>query len=353
MDARQQKGLEIAATLRIQRKGEGWIVPSQTLVGRYTVTREGEGFQCSCPDFELRQTTCKHGYAVEFFLKRETIISPDGETTVTETRAMRVTYPQNWPAYNAAQTGEKELFCLMLRDLCATVPEPERGMGRPSVPLGEALFSACYKVYSGMSARRFMTDLREAQAQGLVSRAWHFNSVLKVIDDATITPTLHRLIAASASPLGAVETAFAVDSTGFGTQCFYRHYSAKYGGHDQYSRNYLKLHALVGTKTNVIAAATVTDRDRNDYPEFVPLIEEGAKTFSMTEYRQTRHTSVGRTSPPLQPWEPRRSSPSGTTCATIRSRPSGQNSGTSTTTAWTSSCRTTTSGATRNPRSHR
>jgi transposase len=279
---RQQKGLEIAATLRIQSKDGGWIVPSQTLVGRYTVTREDEGLHCSCPDYELRRATCKHGYAVEFYLSRETVTTPDGETTVTETRAVRVTYPQNWPAYNAAQTAEKELFCHLLRDLCASAPEPERGMGRQPVPVAEALFSACYKVYSGASARRFMTDLREAQSNGLVSRAWHFNSVLKVIENANITPTLHNLIAASAAPLKSVESEFAVDSTGFGTQCFYRHYSAKYG-HEQYSRNYLKLHALVGTKTNVIAAATVTDRDRNDYNELAPLIEDGAKTFDIAE----------------------------------------------------------------------
>jgi transposase len=282
MDARQQKGLEIAATLAIQPKGDAWIVPSQTLVGRYTVTRGGDGLECSCPDFELRHTTCKHGYAVEFYLKRETTISPNGETTVTETRAARVTYPQNWHAYNAAQSAEKELFCHLLRDLCATVPEPERGMGRPSVPVSEALFSACFKVYSGMSARRFMSDLRDAQSNGFVSRAWHFNSVLKVIEDATVTPSLHKLITASAAPLRSVESAFAVDSTGFGTQCFYRHYSAKYG-HDQFSRNYVKLHALIGTKTNVIATASVTDRDRNDYPEFAGLVEAGAKNFDMKE----------------------------------------------------------------------
>jgi hypothetical protein len=154
MDARQQKGLEIAATLNITPKGDSWIVPSQTLVGRYTVTRGNDGLECSCPDFELRHSICKHGYAVEFFLKRETMTAPNGETTVTETRAMRVTYPQNWPAYNAAQCAEKELFCHLLRDLCSTVPEPERSMGRPSVPLSEALFSACFKIYSGMSARR-------------------------------------------------------------------------------------------------------------------------------------------------------------------------------------------------------
>jgi transposase len=283
MDARQEKGLVIAATLAILPKGEKtWIVPSQTLVGRYTVTRDEEGYSCTCPDFELRHTTCKHGYAVEFYLKRETTITPDGETTVTETRAVRVSYPQNWPAYNAAQTAEGELFCHLLSDLCATVPEPVRGMGRPSVPLAEALFCACFKVYSGMSARRFMSDLRDAQAKGFVSRAWHFNSVLKVIEDETITPTLHQLIAQSAAPLGSIESAFAVDSTGFGTQCYYRHYSAKYK-HEQYSHHYVKLHALVGTKTNVVAAATITDQKANDYPQLEPLVTTAAETFKIAE----------------------------------------------------------------------
>lgn len=281
-DPRQQRGLVIAATLNIQRKGDGWTVPSQTLNDRYTVTHGDDGFRCTCPDFELRHSTCKHGYAVEFYLKRETTITPDGETVVTETRGVRVTYPQNWPAYNAAQTAEKELFCHLLSDLCAAVPEPARGMGRPSVPLREALFSACYKVYSGVSGRRFMSDLRVAHAKGFVTRPWHFNTVLNVIDDPTITPAVQKLVAASAAPLKSVESTFAVDSTGFGTQSFYRHYSAKYG-HDQYARNYVKLHALIGTKTNVIAAAKVTDRDRHDYGEFAPLVEVGAQTFDVKE----------------------------------------------------------------------
>lgn len=282
MDARQEKGLQIAAMMKIQPKGDGWTVPSQTLVGKYTVTRDDDAFVCTCPDFELRRSTCKHGFAVEFFLKRETVTTPDGTETVTETAAVRVTYPQNWPAYNAAQCAEKELFLHLLRDLCAAVPEPVRGMGRPSIPISDALFAATYKVYSGVSSRRFMTDLRDAASKGFIGKAWHFNSVLGVIEDETITPTLHKLIAASASPLAPVESAFAVDSTGFGTQNFYRHYSAKYG-HDQFSREFVKLHILTGTKTNVVAAATITDRRGSDYPQFVPLVEEGAKTFTMKE----------------------------------------------------------------------
>jgi transposase len=282
MDARQERGLQIAATLKIAPKGDGWSVPSQSQHNRYTVTRDGEQFNCSCPDFELRRSMCKHGYAVEFYLKRETTISPDGETTVTETRAMRVTYSQNWPAYNAAQTAEKDLFCHLLRDLCGAVPEPVRGMGHPSIPVADALFAATFKVYSGMSSRRFMTDLRDAAAKGFISRPWHFNSVLGVIEDPTVTPMLHKLIAASAAPLASVESTFAVDSTGFGTQCYYRHFTAKYG-QDATFRSYVKLHALVGTTTNVIARASVTDRDAHDYPQFIPLIQDGAKTFTMTE----------------------------------------------------------------------
>lgn len=294
MDARQERGLQIAATMKIEPSPRGWTVPAQSRNGKYNVTREDDGaLHCSCPDFELRRQMCKHGFAVEFFLKRETTITPDGETTVTETRAMRVTYPQNWAAYNAAQTAERELFCHLLRDLCNAVPEPERGKGRPPVPVADALFAATYKVFSTVSARRFMSDLRAATANGHISRAWHFNSVLKVIENPDITPALTRLVAQSAAPLSVVETQFAVDSTGFGTQHFYRHYTEKYGK-EQTFRNYVKLHALVGTKTNVIASATVTDRDRNDYTQFIPLVKDSAKTFSMAQISADKAYS-GRT----------------------------------------------------------
>ena len=90
--------------------------------GRYTVTLTADGSRCTCPDHELRQKPCKYIYAVEFVMKRET--APDG--TVTETRGVRVTYAQNWPAYNAAQTTEKEHFCRLLRDLCIGLPSPRR-----------------------------------------------------------------------------------------------------------------------------------------------------------------------------------------------------------------------------------
>jgi hypothetical protein len=177
-DVRRQRGLEIAATARIERKGKAWSVPSQTMNGRYTVIKAGDELRCSCPDYELRGQTCKHGFAVEFVMRRET--APDG--TVTETRAARVTYSQNWSAYNAAQTCEKDMFCALLKDLVSGVQTPEQKRGRPSLPLSDMLFAAAYKVYSTVSARRFMTDLREAAVKGDIECVPHFNSVLGVLE---------------------------------------------------------------------------------------------------------------------------------------------------------------------------
>jgi hypothetical protein len=272
----------IAATAKIKKRDHNtWAVPGQSDNGRYAVTITKEGKFCTCPDFELRQKPCKHVYAVQYVLVRET--TTDGDTTtVKETATVRVTYSQDWPSYNAAQTGEKEMFCRLLRDLCTSIPEPEQQRGRPRLPLSDALFSATYKVYSTVSACRLMTDLREAEASGLIGHASCYNSIFNVIECETVTPIIQNLITASSLPLRAVESCFAADSTGFGLRRFYRHYTAKYG-HDITVRDCVKLHAMVGVKTLVVTAATVTDRDRHDITQFKPLLEKTVENFDMAE----------------------------------------------------------------------
>ena len=89
--------MAIAATKKLVRDGDTWLVPSQTGVGCYAVT--GSASRCTCPDFELREQPCKHIYAVEYVVRREE--NPDG--TVTETRAVRVTYRQDWTACHGAR----------------------------------------------------------------------------------------------------------------------------------------------------------------------------------------------------------------------------------------------------------
>src|SRR5579862_3970321 len=280
MDARQQRGLVIAATARVRREGDTYIVPSQSMNGTYTVSPRRK--RCSCPDFELRQKPCKHLFAIEYVMQRELFTSPTGETRVTETHAVRVTYGQDWTAYNAAATSEKEHFCRLLRDLCATVPEPEQTRGRPRLPLSVGLFAAAFKVYSTVSGRRFMTDLRAACEQGLIPHAPHYNSIFNVIESESVTPILHDLIAASAAPLREVESQFAADSTGFGTSQFFRYYSMKYQ-REQTKSDWVKAHAMVGTKTNVVTAVIVTDRNAADSPHFPALVQATARNFDVRE----------------------------------------------------------------------
>jgi hypothetical protein len=276
LDSRKQKAEMLAAHARITGDGLQFSVPSQTLNGRYTVTREPNvPPTCTCPDFELRQQPCKHVMAVEIVLRRETF--PDG--TVVETRAARITYRQDWPAYNAAQTTEKEHFCRLLHDLCATVSEPAQTRGRPRLPISDRLFAAAFKVYSTMSGRRFMTDMRDACGRGLVAKPIHYNNIFKVIEDEDVTPILHDLITSSALPLKEVEEHFAVDSTGFGTSQFFRYYSMKYE-HEQIGRHWIKVHAMVGTKTNVVTAVRVSDRTENDSPHFLPLVQRTSEHFT-------------------------------------------------------------------------
>src|ERR1043166_764505 len=221
MDAREQRGLEIAAKARIERNGNRWSVPSQSgYVGvhgaHYIVTPDVSNPQCTCPDHETRNVKCKHIWAVEFVIQREFKFDEQTNTeTVTETVTVKQTYKQKWSAYNQAQSCEKEKFVELLADLCKGVEEPTQKTGRPALPLADVVFASAFKVYSGMSGRRFMSDLRDAQSKGHLSQAAHYNSISRYLENESLTPVLKMLIEESSLPLQAIESEFAVDSSGF------------------------------------------------------------------------------------------------------------------------------------------
>src|SRR5256885_14510213 len=79
---REIKALQIAATSKLTRKGNVWIVPSQAGHGEYKVNPDPQSPRCTCPDFEFRNMRCKHVLGVEYTLMRET--TADGATVVTE-----------------------------------------------------------------------------------------------------------------------------------------------------------------------------------------------------------------------------------------------------------------------------
>src|SRR6266849_346746 len=170
MEAREQRGIIIAATCRIGRTNGVFVVPSQSAADRkYEVNLERR--TCTCPDCQEGGFKCKHQFAVEITLKRE--LGVDG--SITETKTLSVTekkvYKQDWRAYNHAQATEKPRFQVLLKELCKTVPEREfNGRGRQPHTYRDSVFSMIYKVYSTFSSRRFSSALLDAYERGHLSR---------------------------------------------------------------------------------------------------------------------------------------------------------------------------------------
>ena len=281
---REIKALQIAATSKLTRKGNTWIVPSQAGQGEYKVNPDPQSPRCSCPDFEFRNAKCKHVLAVEYTLMRET--TPDGRTVVTETvKVTQKTYTQDWKAYNRAQTHEKSELQALLYELCKNLPEPEKpkGKGRPSLSLPDIIFSSVTKIYSTISGRRFDTDLRDAKARGYLARLPHYNSVFRYLESEALTPYLYELISLSAAPLKSIESDFAVDSSGFSTGQFMRWLDVKYGTKED-RRQWIKLHLMCGVKTNIVTSVEVSDGYAHDYPFYKGLVDRTANAgFQMKE----------------------------------------------------------------------
>ncbi|MDA1010619.1 MAG: transposase, partial [Chloroflexi bacterium] len=225
-----------------------------------------------------RRVKCKHIFAVEYVLTHE--VAPDGTETVTE--AIRVTYSQNWSAYNAAQTHEHERFLPLLRELCDGIEQPEQRMGRPRLPLADVVFALGVKTYSTLSARRATSLVRDAAARGLMDAAPSYNSALRYLESADMTGVLTSLIEESAKPLAAVEADFAIDSTGIGTTTYRRWYDHKWGK-ERSAQAWIKVHAMTGVTTNIVTAIKATADESSDAPQLPELLARTAENFTVRE----------------------------------------------------------------------
>ena len=275
---RQHRGMAIAAGIRIEKNRLGYKVPSQSGNGSYVVNTDDDDPICTCPDFTKRQQPCKHIYAVRVVIQREEL--PD--ETVVEQVTTTTTYRQDWPACNAAQEHEQEHFRRLLRQLCDTIPQPSQGKGRPRLKLSDKVFAAALKVYGTKSTRRSMTDIRNAEASGLLDKALSCASTYRSMEDPTITPLLKNLIELSALPMRALEQDFAPDSTGFSSKYYTRWLDTKWGKMKT-EAVWTKAHAMTGVRTNVVTAIEVTEGQSADAPFFAPFIKTTASNFTIRE----------------------------------------------------------------------
>lgn len=284
MEPREQKALEIAAKSKLTRKGDIWQVPSQAGTGKYTVDPNPQEPHCTCPDFEARQLRCKHIFAVEYVIQREFTFDQETQTqTLTETVTVKKTYKQEWSSYNKAQTNEKARFLAFLYELCSGIEEPVQTFGRPRLPLADIIFSACFKTYSTISGRRFVSDLRDAKAKGYLSKMPSYNSIFDYLKMESLTPYLKQMIAESSLPLKSIERDFAVDSSGFSTTRSTRWFDVKYG-QDESWHDWIKMHLMCGTSTHIVTSVEISSSRPHDTLFYKPLVEATAKSgFNIKE----------------------------------------------------------------------
>jgi transposase len=278
MDERQIKGLQIAKTSRIRKDEKGWVVPSQTGHGNYHVETGGLETVCDCPDCQTRQVKCKHQWAVEFYIKRE--IDEQGNQTIT--KAVKVTYAQDWSAYNKSQTQEGGLFMKLLSDLCGEVGNKPYVFGRPKLPMSDMVFASALKVYSTFSLRRFVSLMKSANEKGFTNTVCSYSTVSNYMRSPEMITILLEMVKQSSLALASVEKNFAVDSSGFSTCRFKRWYSFKYGKESNY-RVWIKAHIMCGTKTNVVTSIKLSESVKHDNNFFEELVKETAKNFEISE----------------------------------------------------------------------
>jgi transposase len=277
-DARVERGRAIAASKRLRQAPDGtWVVLSQTQPRLKYVVNLTAG-TCSCPDFQEWELDCKHIYAARFFQTPAQV-----ELDERKLGPVRVQYPQDWAAYNAAQINEKDFFGLLLKGLCDPIEQPKQTNGRPRLQLGDVIHASVMKVYTTMSGRRASTDIRQCESQGHIDHAPHHNSISNYLCQPELTPILKALIEQAAAPLKAIESQFAVDATGFSTCVYDRWFDHKYGKESGRKQRWIKCHAMVGTITNVVTSVEVTEGHVADTTQLPELLRNTTKTFDVKE----------------------------------------------------------------------
>jgi Transposase len=274
INIRKERGYEIAATSLIVETEKGWKVSSQSGGGNYFVKSNGFSAICTCSDFKNGTEKCKHIWAVEF------IITGKANSPVENTK--KETYGQQWSAYDKAMINQKSQFMELLSDLTNSIEQPQYSMGRPSLPISDMIFTSVLKVYSTISLRRCMSDVEAAHSSDYISKVPCYSSIGHFMQREDITPILEELVKITSLPFKSIETDFAIDSTGFGTNEFQRWFSFKYGKEIK-SKRWVKCHIMTGVKTNIITSVKITSEVENDSPQLENLVTDTSYNFKISE----------------------------------------------------------------------
>src|SRR5207244_7746171 len=95
-----------------------------------------------------------------------------------------------------------------------------------------------------------------------------------------VTPILQAMVTETSLPLRAVETDFAIDSSGLSTHVYDRWFDEKYGT-PKHEHKWVKCHMVCGVKTNIVTAVVFTDKYADDPSELPGLAKKTRENFAI------------------------------------------------------------------------
>lgn len=194
----------------------------------------------------------------------------------------RRTYPQDWPAYDAAKTNEAPLFKALLQELLLLGiddPEPQHTPGRKGFDTRTKLFAMAIKIYSRSDLRKTTSILKDLHRLHFIPRVPCYKSIDNFFNDHRLNALLDRLILITAIPFKHIEETAAIDATGFGVSK-YDSWNAYKWGNVERKRTWRKLHAVVGCTTNIFVSAEVTEKEVADITMLQTVIGDKPRFFN-------------------------------------------------------------------------
>lgn len=141
-----------------------WVVKSQTGIGEYKVEKHGKIWTCTCPDYAEHQTTCKHGYCIQFSLKLKSRVEDDVKKEMPEESAIESDNCPNCKGSDIikkgvrhTQNGDVQVFGCKTCDYRFT---PDKGFSRmKSDP--NAILVSMDLYFKGVSLRKICDHLEQ------------------------------------------------------------------------------------------------------------------------------------------------------------------------------------------------
>ncbi len=194
---------------------------------------------------------------------------------------VKKTYPQQWTAYNLAKTREKLMTEQLLLELLDCL-EDRRTLSKSPFTFKEKIFIMFTYCYGGYSSRRSISEVEIARRRSLIPKTPHFNSILNMFKEGSLSRTLLQLVELSALPLRQIEDTASVDATGFSVSNFNRWFNVRTEKEEK-KKEWMKLNVIVGNKTNVVISVVVSEGICGDSPFLIQLVNNAKRNFEFRE----------------------------------------------------------------------